>query len=136
LFLLVCFATAIIYFYTQANFTSITRGACERANDVRRESNARIYSHVEDEQNLLLLLTAITHTRLVEANAWSDLNNLILKATPKIQRNTKQFKQYERDINDLVIAYKLARTRDANIRARELTVHFDKLKIVDCSKVT
>jgi hypothetical protein len=138
LFIFICAAITVSYFGIQNWTASIQKSACERANDVRRESNDRIGAHVEDEDNLIALSKALTHTRAVEATAWQDLNLLIIH-NPINQHATgerlKVFKQSERDIKDLIIAYRLARARDSAIAAREKTIHFDKLVIVNCKKV-
>lgn len=135
LFLLVCIALAVSYFLLQDKFNNEAISACHRANDVREESNTRIQSHVQDENNLLALLNITTQTRGVELATWIDLNNLIKKATPRKAQKNPTFKRYEHDITSLIHAYQNAHDTDLAISANESTVRFDQLPIVNCAKI-
>lgn len=136
LFILMCVVIGVSYMALQDKFTNIARSACQRANDVRVESNDRVSSFAEDEKNLLALLKITTETRAIEKSAWKDLNRIVLKSTPKQRLSNSIFVQYERDIHSLINAYTQAHNTDQGIQQRESSVHFDKLPIVNCDKIT
>jgi hypothetical protein len=115
---------------------------CGRSNDVRTESNDRIKSHNQDKHSLLRLLAALTVTRRLEARVFhlSAIQTRRTlpqyKADPTLSKYLPEVRRGLRLTDQLTARYLQAAKEDQAIERKERTVKFDKLKIIDCEKVS
>lgn len=126
LFLLACgYITAVLYI-AQGTSHRVDRGqyhndlsACQQRRQLQIENNRRVPEHETDAHDLTKLSRALTHTRVVEARAFSEIGRVF---------------HIERVTAPLVAAYELAARRDEAVVLRQRTVRFHKVTLANCAK--